>query len=158
MKCPDDQQTGPLGTCVCKTGYVLGAAGCEPIPAGLGVDCSASGMCGAEPYSYCMETDRGSYCTSKGCKTSADCAFGYACDVPSGVCLRPPVGLYMTCQSDKDCADTEATYCDVFFSHSCLVQGCTVSPNNCFEGSECCDLSTFGVAQPLCIPAGSCTT
>jgi hypothetical protein len=39
-----------------------------------------------------------------------------------------------------------------------LVQGCTLMPDNCFVGTECCDLSSFGIAQPLCIAEGQCTT
>ena len=51
----------------------------------------------------------------------------------------------------------EATYCDTFKSHSCLVQGCSLTPNNCFSGWECCDLSAFGVPQPICVAQGACS-
>jgi hypothetical protein len=62
------------------------------------------------------------------------------------------------CTSEADCAGTEATYCDIFVSRSCLVQGCSLDPDNCFEGWECCDLSAFGIPMPLCLPLGACTT
>jgi hypothetical protein len=31
-----------------------------------------------------------------------------------------------------------------------------LSSDNCFSGTECCDLSAFGIAMPVCIPAGAC--
>jgi hypothetical protein len=74
------------------------------------------------------------------------------------VCRRPPVGLNKSCTSNDDCAGTEATYCDTFVAHACIVQGCSVTPNNCFSGYQCCDLTTFGVPQPICVPTGACPT
>jgi hypothetical protein len=29
-------------------------------------------------------------------------------------------------------------------------------PNDCFQGYACCDLSMFGMPQPLCLPQGAC--
>jgi hypothetical protein len=62
----------------------------------------------------------------------------------------------MACETPDDCAGTEATFCDSFMTHSCQVQGCQVDPNDCFAGFECCDLSAFGLPEPLCIPTGAC--
>ncbi|HET7540383.1 MAG TPA: hypothetical protein VFK05_10950 [Polyangiaceae bacterium] len=139
--------------CVCDATSAPTATGCEPcgdneVPGAMGCECKpgftkpAGGVC--EAVIECAKPE--------------DCPEGYACDleVTPGLCRKPPTGLGMSCTSNADCAGTEATYCDTFQSHSCLVQGCSLTPDNCFTGFECCDLSAFGVAQPLCIPDGAC--
>jgi hypothetical protein len=145
--------------CVCEAGYTKPEGGvCEPAPMGLGTECVDSTQCTDAAYPHCeVGTDAKGYCTNN-CASPADCTGGYACDAAASICRRPPVGLGKSCTSDADCAGTEATYCDTFQSHSCLVQGCSLAPDNCFTGMECCDLSAFGVAQPLCIPQGACST
>jgi hypothetical protein len=40
--------------------------------------------------------------------------------------------------------------------HQCLVQGCSLTSNDCFEGRTCCDLSKVGMPEPLCLPQGAC--
>lgn len=152
--------------CQCKAGYVKPAAGdvCEPAPMGLGAECdvTAPTSCSSDPeFTHCEAgADSKGYCTKTDCSSAADCSGGYACDmaVTPSVCRRPPKGLSMSCASDADCAGTEATYCDTFVTHSCLVQGCNLTADDCFIGFECCDLSSFGIAQPLCVAAGACTT
>jgi hypothetical protein len=114
--------------------------------------------CTDATYNFCATSPSGEgYCTTSGC-TGGDCTGGYACDLGAtpSYCKRPPKGLSMSCTSNADCAGTEATYCDMYQSHSCLVEGCTVSPDSCFEGWDCCDLSAFGVPMPVCIPQGAC--
>ena len=59
------------------------------------------------------------------------------------------------CASDADCAGFEATFCDIFVTGTCLVRGCSVAPNSCSVGRECCDLSAFGLPT-LCIGVGTC--
>ena len=66
-----------------------------------------------------------------------------------------PTGEDMPCSSSADCAGFEATFCDTFVTGTCLVSGCTVVPDSCSAGKECCDLSSFGL-PPLCIAAGAC--
>jgi hypothetical protein len=39
---------------------------------------------------------------------------------------------------------------------ACIVEGCSVAEQDCFEGYQCCDLSMFGMPVPLCLPAGAC--
>ena len=143
--------------CVCEDGYSkpTSDAACMETPAGLGAACDPAASTCTAPYDHCEAASDGGYCTTTGCTTSDECEGGYACNAAS-TCQRPPVGLGKACESDADCAGTEATYCDLFVAHSCQVQGCTLDPNNCFAGFECCDLSAFGVAQPLCIPEGAC--
>lgn len=145
--------------CVCADGYTRPAAqsACQAKTGGQGDACDAQTPCSDPAYGHCQSGGAAGYCTSTGCATSADCTSGYACDTAASpsFCKRPPVGAGKSCSSAADCADTEATYCDTFVSHACLVQGCTVAPNNCFAGSQCCDLSGFGVPQPICIP-GMC--
>jgi len=150
------------GICDCAPGYSrpMPSAACQAAPAALGLACdTASAPCTDPAYTTCHVTSGTTgYCTSAGCTTSSDCSGGYACDTttPPTFCKRPPVGAGQACQSNAECAGTEATYCDLTVSHQCLVQGCTVTPDNCFSGTVCCDLSKFGVAQPICVPPGTC--
>jgi hypothetical protein len=148
--------------CECKDGFARdGASGsCKEQPMGQGVECDGTPTsCADETFNVCQVANgEPGYCTTDGCTGPSDCGGGYACDAASGVCVRPPFGMGMTCASNADCEDTAATYCDLFVSRTCLVQGCTVTPNNCFAGNDCCDLSAFGVPQPICVPAGECVT
>jgi hypothetical protein len=59
------------------------------------------------------------------------------------------------CTSQNDCAGFDATFCDVFVTGSCLVRDCTVTPDSCSAGKECCDLTNFGLPT-LCIAEGAC--
>ena len=65
------------------------------------------------------------YCTNVGCAAN-ECMGGYACDTVAmpTYCARPPDGAGKSCASDADCAGTEATWCDIYQSHVCYVQGC----------------------------------
>jgi hypothetical protein len=152
------------GVCDCAAGYVrptLNAA-CEEAPSAMGMACDTSGApCTDSTYATCHVTGGSTgYCTNAGCTSSADCQGGYACDTTATppFCKRPPVGAGLACQSSADCAGTEATYCDLVVTHQCLVQGCKRTPDDCFSGTVCCDLSTFGVAQPICVLPGTCPT
>jgi hypothetical protein len=128
---------------------------------GLGTPCSTDAPCEDPAYDACeVGADGSGYCTTTGCTSSEDCTGGYACNLSEtpSYCQRPPAGAGMSCASDADCAGTEATYCDAFMQHACLVQGCNVTVNDCFAGTECCDLSMYGVPEPICVPAGACKT
>jgi hypothetical protein len=157
VACGEHEVAGPAG-CLCEDGYARPTpdAPCEMQAAALGAPCDEANACADPVYSYC-EPDAG-YCTESGCESSADCEGGYACDTESEptVCRRPPLGVGKSCSSDADCAGTEATFCDLVVSRTCLVQGCTVEPNDCFEGYICCDLTPF-VPAPICIPGASCS-
>jgi hypothetical protein len=158
VTCGANEEPAAMG-CQCSAGFVRNTAGaCEAAPPAMGVACSASSPCRDATYNYCATSASGDgYCTTSGC-AGGDCTGGYACDLSAtpSYCKRPPTGLGMSCTASSDCAGTEATYCDTFQTHSCLVQGCTVSPNNCFEGWDCCDLSGFGVPMPICVAKGTC--
>jgi hypothetical protein len=152
------------GTCDCAPGYLRPTSGaaCELAPSALGLACDTqSAPCTDTTYATCHVT-RGTagYCTNTGCATSVDCAGGYACDTSAlpVFCKRPPLGAGQACQSNADCAGTEATYCDSFVTHQCHVEGCALTPDNCFSGTVCCDLSKFGMAQPICVQTGTCPT
>jgi hypothetical protein len=143
--------------CACEDGFSRPAPGeaCSETPSGLGADCDPAAPACEAPYDHCELASSGGYCTTSGCTTSADCEGGYACNEAS-VCQRPPVGLGTPCTGPADCAGTEATFCDLVVTMSCQVQGCQLDPNDCFSGFECCDLSMFGVPEPLCVAAGAC--
>lgn len=161
--CGEHEVTGATGACECEPGFSKESpkAACEPLPAGVGVACDATTPCTDTTYNYCYTGSATTgYCTTQGCASTDDCSNGYMCDLTATptYCRRAPLGAGKTCASDADCAGTEATYCDTYQTKSCLVQGCTVTPDNCFTGTECCDLSAYGIVQPLCIAAGACAT
>jgi hypothetical protein len=121
--------------CICMEGFSATAAGCVP--------CGANEV--ADPALGCA------------------CADGFVRESASAPCtmlaagVTPPTGLDKPCTSNADCAGLEASFCDTFVSHTCLVQGCTTSPDNCFTGKECCDFTTMVPEWgTLCIAAGAC--
>jgi hypothetical protein len=156
VACGENEVAGATG-CVCKDGYSRPTpdAACAETPSGLGADCDPEAPACEAPYDHCEPAAGGGYCTTSDCTTGADCEGGYVCSEAS-VCQRPPVGLGTPCTGPADCAGTEATFCDMFVTHACQVQGCQLEPNNCFSGYECCDLSGFGVPEPLCVATGAC--
>jgi hypothetical protein len=158
VPCGANEVPGATG-CVCATGFVRGTDGaCEAAPPAMGVPCSATTPCTDATYNYCATSASGQgYCTTSGC-SGGDCTGGYACNATAtpSYCQRPPTGQDMSCTSAADCAGTEATFCDTAQTHACHVQGCTVAPNDCFEGSDCCDLTRFGVPMPICVAKGTC--
>jgi hypothetical protein len=155
VACNEHEIASPAG-CVCEQGYARSTpdAVCAAVPQGLGASCDPAASLCAAPFDRCEPSATAGYCTSA-CTSNEQCSGGYACNAQS-ICQRPPVGLGQSCDSPDDCAGTEATFCDTFQTHACQVQGCQVDPNNCFAGFECCDLSAFGVPQPLCVPQGLC--
>lgn len=160
VACGDNEVADSQG-CTCAPGFARPTpeAACEAAPTGLGEACDEATACQDPAYDHCETSANGSrYCTNTGCVAAEDCQGGYACDtsVQPSVCRRPPLGQGQPCQTSEDCANTEATYCDAFATHSCRVEGCTLSPDNCFMGSECCDLSAFNVPQPICVVRGAC--
>ena len=159
VACGPHEIPGASG-CACELGYTRPTAtgACVAAPAALGAPCDAQNACSDATYSRCESSPAGDYCTNVGCGSSNDCQSGYACDreASPGVCRRPPLGQGKPCTVAADCADGEATFCESFQSHQCLVPGCSASPNDCFEGWACCDLSAFGLPAPVCVPEGAC--
>jgi hypothetical protein len=156
VACGEHEMVTATG-CACVEGYSRPTpdAECAETPSGLGAECDPEASDCDAPYEHCEPASGGGYCTTSGCTTTADCEGGYACNEAS-VCQRPPVGLGTPCAGPADCAGTEATFCDLVVTQSCQVQGCQLDPNDCFSGFECCDLSMFGVPEPLCVVAGAC--
>ena len=160
VPCGENEVAGAAG-CVCADGYSRPSAdaACQPQPAGQGDACDAQTPCADPAYDHCEPTSGASgYCTTTGCSSSVDCSGGYACDTTASpsVCRRPPIGAGQACASPADCEGTEALFCDAVVAHACLVMGCSLAPDDCFEGTECCDLSQFGVPAPVCVAAGAC--
>jgi hypothetical protein len=160
ITCPENEHVQGAG-CVCDDGFaraVEGAA-CSELPtSGPGADCAANACMGSE-FSECVEAPNGDqYCTSRGCTESSDCPEGFACraSAEGSYCQRTPVGMASPCEVEQDCAGYEATFCETLISHSCLVQGCSLSQNDCFEGWDCCDVTAYGMPIPICIPEGNC--
>lgn len=124
--------------CVCEEGYEPTGPGgaCEEVPPSTG---GAGGDGGSGDGS---------------CATSDDCDGDAECN-NAGLCVSPPSGLLQSCAGPEDCAGNDADFCDTFVQMACLVQNCTVTPNDCSAGFDCCDLSAFGLPT-LCIPEGEC--
>lgn len=168
--CPPDSYFTPTGcvfcgehevatetSCDCEPGFSRPATGAPCSEAGLGSECNPDDSMCMAPYDHCEPAGDSGYCTTTGCSSTDDCESGYACNQDS-VCQRPPDGLNKPCTSPDDCAGTEATFCDSFMTQSCQVQGCSLDPDDCFTGYQCCDLSSFGLPEPLCVPTGACPT
>lgn len=148
------------GACVCIDGYgrASEADACEPIPVELGAECDTeSAPCPeASAYPLCHATDGTSgYCTNS-CSSSDDCDGGYRCQEggDQNFCRRPPLGFADDCDSDEDCADGEATACEVVSSHLCLVPCAAGDTAGCFVGDVCCGFPGDFV---VCVPSDACT-
>jgi len=156
VPCGEHALATPNG-CVCEMGYARTQPTdpCVEVPADIGTACSTDAECLSPTYPHCQQTTIGGYCTALDCTGDADCSAGYACNLTAApsYCQRPPVGAGQTCTTDADCAGTEALFCDSVFSGICLVRDCTVTPNSCFTGMECC---SNGPPVPICIPTGLC--
>jgi hypothetical protein len=144
--------------CVCPEGQVGIEGGmCQAI-AGLGDECNDTDLaCEDTVYSLCaMPGGAGTgYCT-KPCMEDAECDDAYTCaDWEEEPYCRSYTGLGQSCESSDDCAGTDATVCDTFQSHTCLVGGCSLELDDCPRGTGCCDLSAYG-AGTLCISPESC--
>jgi hypothetical protein len=65
----------------------------------------------------------------------------------------------MPCASSDDCAANDATFCEIFNTKLCYVEGCSLSKNDCFIGYECCDLGVLSsgiIQKQICVKAGTC--
>ena len=160
ITCPEHERVQGAG-CVCDDGYerLAEGASCTVQPtSGPGSDCAAA-ACADPDFPYCTKAPNDDqYCTSQGCSSSADCPETYACaaSAAGSFCQRTPKGMASPCEVDDDCQGYEATFCETLISHSCLVQGCSLSQNDCFQGWECCDVTSYGMPIPICIPEGNC--
>jgi hypothetical protein len=153
-------------TCGCEEGYKRPSSGaaCTLVPEALGGACESDKDCTDSVYDTCHIVSGGaSYCTNVDCdKDQSACTGGYACNdgVSPSYCQRPPAGAGQSCGSDKDCQGTDATYCEIYVTHVCHVEGCSLTSNDCFPGQECCDLSIRSgglVKKQICVDSGTCT-
>jgi hypothetical protein len=46
----------------------------------------------------------------------------------------------------------DATYCDTFVSHTCVVANCSLTANDCPRGLTCCSYANYGLPN-LCSEA-----
>jgi hypothetical protein len=141
-------------TCVCDEHSVGTADGCVPcgkheLVGPTGCECEA-GYSRPSPTKACALGE--TICAGDG-----DCPDGQACDlkVSPSVCRMPPVGQGKACTASSDCAGTEATICDIIGTKACTVEGCTLTPDNCYPGYVCCDLAKFGLKTTAC-SLGAC--
>lgn len=144
--------------CLCQAGYAFDAQqNCVPQAPPSSVEaCQRSEDCPANVPTCHMPNKGDPYCSVTGCKSAADCPGGFGCDTDAvpAVCVRPPTGQATPCTSSADCAGKEASYCETYSAHVCLVPGCKVA-GDCFPGWDCCDLSSYSLGS-LCVPEGTC--
>jgi hypothetical protein len=165
---PNAVVTG-LGCTACTVDEVVvnGACGCAPGStknsdnvcarvAGLGDSCDSATPCTDAKYSFCAPTTGGvatSNTCTQACSSDADCDSAYTCATwETQPYCREFEGVGKTCSSAADCAGTDAMFCDTFQSHTCIVNGCSLSANECPKGTMCCDFSSFGLGT-LCAEA-----
>lgn len=119
-RCGDDQVLTEDELCRCAEGMIPVDGRCAP--------CAEH------------EVAAGDHCT---------CAEGYARD-GQGVCAEAteeivgtwPTGQGEACASQLDCEGMQAAYCESFFLHQCLVEGCVAEgAPPCSEGWLCCDFT-----------------
>jgi hypothetical protein len=157
--CGENEVAGG-SACVCAPGFSRATADapCSVTPSALGAACDTASMpCSDEVYGVCQPADGSAgYCT-EACTSSDDCEGGYACDTVATppYCRRPPSGAGRACATNADCADAEASLCEAFMLHECVVV-CDVAAPDCFPGTQCCDFTGFGAPAPFCLPRGAC--
>ena len=168
--CADNAVIDGLGCTPCPSGEVViaGACGCAPGStknsddvcariAGLGDVCADASACSNPDYPVCAPASAGvttaGTCT-RTCIADSDCGDAYTCATwePQPYC-REFGGLGKSCVSSDDCAGTDATFCDTYQSHTCIVSGCSLDASDCPRGTMCCDFSQYGLGT-LC--AGAC--
>lgn len=143
------------GQCVCPTGQTKNASNVCAVVSGLGDACdTADAPCNSATYSFCAATGSGTAGTcTKTCTTNTDCDGAYTCTTWEAQPLcRAFVGVGAPCTMTTDCVG-DANYCDAFQTHSCMIQGCSLTANDCPRGLTCCDFSRFHAGN-LC--AGAC--
>lgn len=67
------------------------------------------------------------------------------------------VFLEQPCTGHDECGP-DAPFCDTFYYDMCVISGCTVSPDDCPSGWECCDFTSFGLDEQICVYADACPT
>jgi hypothetical protein len=136
--CGDWLLEAESGACVCPAGF-------SPV----GNVCVAEESTPDESSVADPECAAGSACA---CQSSRDCPRGELCDtVGTARCAPAPSGLGDACSASADCASGEATFCDLFASHSCQVQGCLELAGVCPGDYICCNYAIL--SSSLCIPA-----
>jgi len=159
-----DHEVAAGDACICADGYARAAEGeaCGLASGGLAAPCASGSLpCADAAYDYCRPVDgTDGYCTSTGCTGSDECPSGYDCveDGATRYCRRPPTGQGAPCATGADCDGYEASYCETYQAHICLVPDCSISPDSCHEGWVCCDLSSLGLSETLCVENGLCPT
>jgi len=144
------------GKCTCPAGKSKNTANvCETI-AGLGDACdTASAPCADATYSYCATGGSGTAgtCTNE-CAASAECGAAYTCATwEANPYCRTFAGVGDPCGSNADCTG-DANLCDTQQTHTCVIQGCSLTDNDCPRDLTCTDYSSFGIGT-LCAGASS---
>ncbi|MFC1641870.1 hypothetical protein ACFL5O_04150 [Myxococcota bacterium] len=161
---PSDQCRGlqsydsVTGTCVCPTEHVLQDGTCQPC--GANEEPSAESCVCTEGFSRedssgsCEPTDTTASTSEPLTEHTGQTGTDTTASTGEPLTEHPEqTGVDTPCQSEADCADFDANYCELMVSSTCLVKDCdTTDPNACSEGHHCCDFAAFGLPS-LCISA-----
>lgn len=164
-RCDDNAVIDGLGCKPCAADEVVfaGACGCAPGSAknaqdvceriaGLGDPCTSATDCTNPAFAYCAPGT--ATCTST-CADNSGCGDAYTCATwEAQPYCRQFVGLGQSCASSADCAGTDAAFCDIYQTHTCIVAGCSLATDDCPRGTMCCDFSQYGLGT-LCAAACS---
>lgn len=119
-RCGHDQELDEHDLCQCVDGRALVGGECEPCEGEHEV--ASGGACGCEEG---FVRDGQGVCTDE-----------------ENVVGTWPTGQGEPCDVSDDCAGQQATYCETFFIHQCLVEGCALEgAAPCSEGWLCCDFT-----------------
>jgi len=132
-RCDRGQVLSADGYCICAEGAVLEGGRCIVCGDGYRV---VSGHC---------ECERGLVAQGDSCVAVEDDDAG-ATSAPAAA----PSGQGAACTADGgECLGFEADYCESVLLQQCLVQGCSLSGEDCGDGWICCDVALAGVT--LCL-------
>ena len=150
-----ENETAVGSECRCVEGFERksSSAPCVEAESGsMGAACDEASDCSAQSP-YCARAEDAGYCTTAGCKMQDACPTNWRCETSEdgSFCAQPPKGLGQPCTSQDDCADTQATYCDRFYTNQCYIEKCVTGEQQCPSGSVCCDVRSI-VSTSICVP------
>lgn len=136
--CPESKVLTPAGCVVCGSNEVIRADSCNCLPG----------------YERVTPEDECTALPPTPPPGDNDAGLGGDLNLTGGTTTLPGGGLGDSCTSPADCAGKDASFCESFSLMQCTVSGCDLANDNCPDTYVCCDLSSVGVMDPLCLPGG----
>jgi hypothetical protein len=157
----DDETTAEVTSDQAEPSGADGTGDSEPASPDDGAAPATSAEGGADPATSIDAGSVASETTSEPmvepvpkCTSSTDCEEAELCDIyGTEQCESAPDGLGADCSSAADCTDTEATYCEVFQTRTCQIEGCEEQGGVCPGDMVCCQYAVL--SNSLCVTADS---